>query len=527
MADSFNPDAYLAQKASAPTSFDPDQYLAQKSPETPGLLGQAWNMAKTTGSQLGGFALDKAVQLGKAVDSYTGAPVRSGISALQDGKDLQGAVDAYKNQFGSDSDLAPTGKDIATKAGFDNTKSMSDRYPDLYTSEPGLTLKAKKGGLLDFTPAGAAGAAVDVAADPMMAAGGVLKAAKLIPGIGEAIEGTKALAGKAALATGSKVGEALTGVPSEEIKTYVQNLKEINQNISKYGKRLSDASDDVRANFAADIKQTRQSLNSQIGGALEKADPNLRIPLDPILNRLEAGKNGLNPHLKADEISQIDDLMGKIQNVADEKNTIGVKDAFDVKNFLQDAAYPSYQKSGQIFVPGNSTARAAKNAASDARNLLNTASPQIAEANNQLSKLHEVEKNINKNLIAPGKNQSALMGAGASADNRNAKNLKDLGKLTGTDMVGEAKKLAAQRQFTSPGLMPVDSTGKSATRVGVGAGLGYLIGHAPGAVVGSAMTSPAALKAGINTGASIGKIPFPALYGAGLLGARSSQNKQR
>lgn len=51
---------------------------------------------------------------GKFVDSYTGAPTRAAVGAIEEGKN---PISAFSNQFGSDSSLAPTGKQLALRAG--------------------------------------------------------------------------------------------------------------------------------------------------------------------------------------------------------------------------------------------------------------------------------------------------------------------------------------------------------------------------------------------------------------------------
>lgn len=51
------------------------------------------------------------------VDKYTGAPIRAGISALQEGKDFEEAAGTALNQFGEDTSGVPNFKDIMAKGG--------------------------------------------------------------------------------------------------------------------------------------------------------------------------------------------------------------------------------------------------------------------------------------------------------------------------------------------------------------------------------------------------------------------------
>lgn len=156
------------------------------------------------------------VPVGQAIDRFTGAPSRAAVGAAQDGKN---PVSAFAEQFGEDPEKAPTGKDLARKMGFSGNENdaLSSVLPSLYSATGDEWLKLKKGGVLDPTPAGAAGLALDVATDwtnlvPAKAlASASAKAAKqAIPAIGKgavkAADATISGAAKAAdLATGTKL----------------------------------------------------------------------------------------------------------------------------------------------------------------------------------------------------------------------------------------------------------------------------------------------------------------------------------
>lgn len=113
--------------------------------------------------RIGKKALDTVVAVGNTVDSYTGAPVRSAIGAIQSD---QSPLQAYVRQFGKDPSSAPTGKDIAAKAGL-----STEQY-----AIPGGAALAKAVGEFSPTaaafvpesvsPAGVAGLVIDIGADP-------------------------------------------------------------------------------------------------------------------------------------------------------------------------------------------------------------------------------------------------------------------------------------------------------------------------------------------------------------------------
>lgn len=117
--------------------------------------------------------------VGRPIESVTAAPARAAISSLQGNLDLGEAMKAFAGQFGRNVDLAPSGKQIAEKAGL-------------------------QGGA-----AAAAGLGLDVAIDPSNLMGGA--ALKALPLIG--LAGTMAKAGKGAelgqvLAKAGKAAEA-------------------------------------------------------------------------------------------------------------------------------------------------------------------------------------------------------------------------------------------------------------------------------------------------------------------------------
>lgn len=126
----------------------------------PGPLGEGYaNLIEKEAK----FALPIAATVGKTVDKYTGAPTRAAVGSLQAGGGLLGAAKTFGKQFGENPDLAPTGKDIARKAGVSDTL-LSDYLPGVYTKKDSGGL-LRKGGLFDPSASGAAGLGVDIASD--------------------------------------------------------------------------------------------------------------------------------------------------------------------------------------------------------------------------------------------------------------------------------------------------------------------------------------------------------------------------
>jgi len=172
-----------------------------------------------------GLGLGALSAVGTALDYPGGAPTRAAISAGLKGEN---PITAGLSQYGKSPSEAPRGSDIAEQIGIPKNKSFSDYLP-FYSDQPserGLISKAvmpfssmafsrpQKGGLLDPTLAGAAGAAIDIGADPLTYTG-VVPAAKAL-GRGARYAGELALdipygIGKGVLSGTAKGVDLLTG----------------------------------------------------------------------------------------------------------------------------------------------------------------------------------------------------------------------------------------------------------------------------------------------------------------------------
>lgn len=139
-------------------------------------------------TQEGRYALNPLEALGivgRPIESVTAAPARAAISSLQGNLDMSEAMKAFANQFGRNVDLAPTGEQIAERAG------------------------------LQGKAAAAAGLGLDVAIDPSSIMGGA--ALKALPLLG--LAGTVAKMRKA---------EKLTESASDVASASKRALEDIN-----------------------------------------------------------------------------------------------------------------------------------------------------------------------------------------------------------------------------------------------------------------------------------------------------------
>lgn len=467
------------------------------------------NAAKSAGS----YALDKVVQAGRFIDRYTGAPVRAAIGDAQTTDDIRTPFMVAAKQFGEDPERAPTGKQIAQKMGIPDT-SLSEKIPSMFTSddkEAEQWLKFKRGGPADITASGAVGFGYDIAADPI----NFIPGAAISKGVESGARGAQAVS-KGVKAVSSPIlekagsiltkvtavgGKALTGVPEKNIIKYIENTDEINRIISKHGGDMSLAADELRESLQASIQKKVTDLNSNVKKAIETAPAGSTLSNESIVQAMEKVKSGINPELYPESIKEINELIEKIKRIStgEGSSQVGAKAANDAKRFLQDMGEGAYLKDGQIFRSSKDAAKASKAGAREARKAEMALAPDTIAPNKELARLHRYQENVNKNLIAPGKTESALMAAGSGENSRNVKNLRDISESTGFDALGEAEKLSAAKTFASPGWIPTDATGKSAARMATGAFLGSFAGP-KGTALGIALTSPQSLKLAINSG---------------------------
>lgn len=499
----FNPDEYLAKVDPPKPKFDPDAYLATvdtnpPAPEQEGLLGTAQNLTQAGLMKLGEYT--KPIM--DPYEKYIAGPVRAGVKSVVDAPVLEtmqpGSVGANfikgaYNQFGKEG--APSGKDILNAlpaGGLIPETPISEMIPGAF-SDTGAGAKLQKGGALDVSPKGLVGGLIEAGLDPSsyIGAGGGAQAGKAAAATAKKVPG-------AIVKVESKIGKALTGIDDGVIKTYINQNKGVNDLIKKYGANTAEAADAIREQWQTQIRNFKSTSSQNIAKQLESHGPEV-VNIKEALQKLNESKNKLNPATKKSAINEINEHIAVLQEMTDEAGDILLKDLHDAKEYFQEAAKSSYYKNGQIFMPGKDSARLAKDAARELRQKLNAAAPEIAKENNKLAMLHKSEEGVNKNLIKPGGPEGALMTAGAQPLSRQRKQLKGLEEASGVPMVARSEQLSAARAFANPDLLPIDATGKSATRLLGATGAGGLLAGPIGAAVGGVVTSPALLKLGLNT----------------------------
>jgi hypothetical protein len=449
----------------------------------------------------------------KTIDSYTGAPVRAAMNAYQQTANtnsngllragpfvlpinqgaLNNAIEAYGKNFGGNTDQIPTGKDIAANMGASRT-SLSDVIPGAFTNEPGFTLKAKKGGLLDVSPAGVAGLGINVATDPI----------NYVP-VGELANAGVQSIGNIA----GKVSSSLTGIPEHILQTYSENLPEISQNIAKYGENTAQAADDAKSQINSALQQARSNANNVIQARLGTSGPEDVVDGSKVLNQLQSEKALLDPDIDTDSIGSVDQMIDITKKKMNTDGMIPLQDAYNLKRKVYGSmASGSYLKNGQIFPIANDAQRIAKGAAAQMVSAIEPVAPELTLADGIHSELHQLEDTMNSNILKEGKSDAALVSAGSSPASPNRAILDRMSNLTGQDLTGIADKYAAQKVFTNTPLLPIDTTGKSATRMLYAAGAGAAASHLNPLVagLGAAAASPIVTKKAIQAAGLLGQL---------------------
>lgn len=203
---------------------------------------------------------------GEKIERMGGAPTRSAIAALQEGQGLGGAVNAFSEQFLDSPDLAPTGKQIAERAGLSG-EGRTAGIPGMM----GFGASYNQDGTPGFSPAGMVGLGIDLLADPT----NFIPGAPVVKGATKATGTTMKVAGKAAgkgvslgagvaakaadIATGTKGGTKILEAAKAGLKGLEGGYSSVSEALkSRFG-----------ANLAPDFEKSLKVAERN------KIDPNL------------------------------------------------------------------------------------------------------------------------------------------------------------------------------------------------------------------------------------------------------------
>lgn len=336
--------------------------------------------------------------------------------------------------------------------------------------------------------------------------------------VGKGVEmaaGTKA--GKAVLSAAgsgaSRVGEMFTGVPAKEIETYAKHGPEIDRLVTESENNIQDMADTTRKQINTKIAEYKQSQNDIISKTLKDPEKNKVVNAKPIIDAIENYKARLDPKLYHEDIANIDELLSRVKNKAPlnedtGEHLVNSTDIHSLQRYLRTQAESAYGTSPIGFSVGPEGAKAAKDGAAAARGILSKVSPEIAQANTNLSKLHNIEDVMNPNILSEGKTAAPLLAAGSGTNPANEKILKRIGEQIGYDALGDANKIAAARTFGKPAFTPQDTTGKAAARMLAAGAAGFAAsgGNPVIAALSAGAVSPASLKVGVNATRAAGQL---------------------
>lgn len=349
----------------------------------------------------------------------------------------------------------------------------------------------------------------------------------------------------------SSFGQDISGMPKALTQNYVENLDKINSMIPAIRQSAADFAADMRSKWSDAVQTTKKSLYDTRDAVVRGAPKDNNIEITPILDKLESVKANLNPKSQSDAISQIDRDINLVKSMGQrtsgsvpatggsynpnipETYHTNLQNLHAIKQHLQSVADGSYNQGGQIFTSASGAQNAARGAGAVARNIFIDEAPAAAsKAEAQLHALHGVEESMNSNLLDPNGPPNVLTQAGSNPGGAPARTLKELGKIVPYDFLQDAKDFATAQAFANPGMVPMDSTGKSVARQALtklpAAAIGYLAGLPFGhEYVGSAigaryvapyLASPAMMKSGINTMNSMQALPQGLLNAAPAAG---------
>jgi hypothetical protein len=476
------------------SGFNWEKYESKPREKDPISMGQALRIGLERGGTLG-F---------RPVIAGLGAAAGSTIGELQQNRGLMDALRSGMEAFSEARKEAVEEEELASREA-PITSALSEVLGSIPTAVlapvRGLKGAAALGGVMGL------GKGLSEAESLADIPGEVAKGALT----GAAIEGTTkglgAIARKAGRAVKegtktavSKLGAATTGVPEKDIRTLMEKGDDVARIIKESGGDLTSEADNLRRNLMNAIQSTRKKSSKTISEAIQKSASTPVIKNDSAIQAAKNVAESLAEKAEAKDIKAINKLIVKNIEKSSVKDALTLKEAQALKQQFDTLSKDTYIQGGKVFANSAGIKRAAKAASNELRSSIAELSPEIAKSNKTLSKLHDIEKKINKNLIAEGKPDVSLFAAGSDTHKRNASMLRELGEITGTKPLEEAEKLAAARSFADTKLLPSDVTGKSLTRILASTSVGGAAGGPLGAAVGALAASPTALKYAIRSG---------------------------
>lgn len=256
-----------------------------------------------------------------------------------------------------------------------------------------------------------------------------------------------------------KVGSALSRIPEKVIETYLERGKDVDKLIKEYGGDTPQAADAIREQINRVVSAFKSKQNTKISNALKNTDE--VVDVSGAIDVLEQTASRLDPDIDAHKIARINNEIKMVTDVISQSGGNGyipAQRAFSLQKRLQDAA--EYLEPGQLVRKGDPVIDTGfAKAANRVRVGVNRVAPDIAEANKEWSKLHRVNKSMNKGLLKEGAAEAGLINAGSGEASRASRSMGQLGEVVGKDFMPDLELLAAQKNFAKPTILTPISTG--------------------------------------------------------------------
>jgi hypothetical protein len=313
-----------------------------------------------------------------------------------------------------------------------------------------------------------------------------------------------------------KTVSAFSSIPEKAIETYIDRPGAV-KNIGQLSEEtaLQEAADDLRRRASVSISEFKNDRNSEIGYILAEKGNKL-VDVSGIKKIAEESLAKLDPRLDAHRklaeniTSQLDQLSSLIVNPKEKYPYAKAVDVHNLKQVLQDSA--DYIAANNPMNKDDIASTTIRRMASRAKQAVESVAPEIKTTNQQLSQLHRINRNINKNLISPEKTAASVFGVGSGQNQQAIKQMRKLEDLIGFPYVEQAQNIVSAQYFNKPSLLPTISTGRAMLPMSIG---GYQaadqalqgnIGPAIGGAALAATGSPMAIKAGMDIGMGAGRL---------------------
>lgn len=455
--------------------------------------------------------------LAEIIDRFTGAPVRAGISALQQGESPFGPA---IGQLLGRGEQAPTGEQIAAQAGISPEPLQALVPTGEVFPTPGRQIQRQVGPperVPTVSPAQIAGLGIDIAADPLNLLPGGLLTRAIRPGtralratrVGQTATQLAQAARQKGLRAFAKVGN-LSGIPEQDIINFVNRNKQVKKVIKEFGTSAEDiqaAAFDFTETAQKAIKAQKKTFNDDVAKFFDVAKAgDKKLNIEPIVDSLQKKIGQLDEIADVDSIAEINAKISQLINASDDVGQVSAKRLNRFRKTLSE------ESGNRAFAPttfrgGSDVQQALADASKVASDSLKKESPKLKEAFAGLTDLRKFEQRFapvgrggapTTGILSPERSLSAIT-SGVRGNLRQRAALEELSRITDQPFFQRAQDIAAARTLGGAGLFPTQPTGRSLLGPGLALTSGAL-GRPITAAAFGALSSPLALRLALEGG---------------------------